>query len=319
MADRHLFAEYQKPLVKLANNDYGREFLGISHEVKDKIVALWPNSYTIQVGRDKFRSVYRCYPLFANKLIYALTRQEISRMTPEYRMNKYLGLLNYTGILEDNRFPQVMLATTTVYTSAGDGFNGRDDVDSWANIRAQANGEAAVDGTAIDICIEARAFGGGQFSLQRSYYPFDTSTLASGATIQAPSTLSLYQAGSLANPDSLSLVLIQTTQASISSIALADYSALTLNSPTEGATRKTVASVVTNAYNDFALNASGLAFVNPGGNTKLGIRSNLDVDNSAPAGNNVMGVTFSEQTGTTQDPKLAITYTVGRNRVILVG
>ena len=67
-------------------------------------------------------------------------------------------------------------------------------------------------------------------------------------------------------------------------------------------------------YNNFALNASGLAAINKTGITKFSLRIVSDIDNVEPtwsSGNDaVFDISEADETGTTQDPKLVIEHSV---------
>ena len=134
MKIRNLFNRYQKELIKLANRSDGRKLLGLDKEVgsRDWIVGLAPNAYFLRVGRNKYKGIFRCYPLFAKKLAGVISKVEITRNDKLYQeLNKYKGLLHYTGLFERPRlFPQIFLSSPeTFYSGAGDGHVYRD----WAN------------------------------------------------------------------------------------------------------------------------------------------------------------------------------------------
>lgn len=149
--------------------------------------------------------------------------------------------------------------------------------------------------------------------LRRSIMLFDTSALTSGATISA-ATLSLYGTAKL---DDLSATpttnIYSSAPASDTTLADGDFNSL---GSTAFATAITYASWSTVAYNDFTLNASGLAGISKTGITKMGTRNpEYDVADSSPTwADSVTSYTehsSSDHTGTTQDPKMVITYTAG--------
>jgi hypothetical protein len=78
----------------------------------------------------------------------------------------------------------------------------------------------------------------------------------------------------------------------------------------------TYANWSTSAYNDFTFNATGIGNVSKTGFSKFGVRNpNYDVANTPPTWSS--GVTshmqcyFSDEAGTTSDPKLVVTYSLG--------
>ena len=144
----------------------------------------------------------------------------------------------------------------------------------------------------------------------RSAFLFDTSSIS--GTVQS-ATFSFTSSNVIANTYSDSIALVSSNPASNIALSLADYD-------TFGATRyapdKTFASLITDgiAYNDMPLNAAGIAAIAVDGITKLGMRSVRDLDNLQPAtwvndGWGVIYPNYAEQTGTSKDPKLVVTYT----------
>ena len=311
---KKLFHQYQKPLVRLANTTYGRQFLGIDHEVDPQIwiTRLFPNGYTLYPGYGRrFKSVFRTYPLMAQKLSAALTQTSIARSIPKYEgMDKYQGLLNYVGLFEYLEFPQIMLTVTDVFSDLDDGYVGSNDLTTWAAARSSATGnDVDGGGGAAILYAYSRKVNAGSWWLYRSFVPFDTSSIPDTDTIDA-ATFSLWGLTGGANTDSTSVVFIQTTQPDPpTDLVAGDYDSLTLDTPAEGATRLAFASIATGAYNDITLNATGRGWVNKTGYTKLGYRAALDVDNSEPTGDNNARFSSANEAGTTQDPKLSVTHT----------
>ena len=180
--------------------------------------------------------------------------------------------------------------------------------ESFATNRSASVGTFA-DYTTTSIVTGAVKLAVNNFEIYRAFLVFDTSSIPNDATI-TDATLSIYVTAKTDN-DSSSFVLIQTTQAATSSLVLEDFDQCgDLNSPTEGASRVTYSSLTLDAYNNFTFNAAGLTWINLTGLTKLGIRNSRDVDNSEPTGLNSFQFFSFEQTGTSQDPKLVINYTL---------
>ena len=307
----NLFKRYQKELVRLANNPFGRRFLDIPH--KEKIIKVTPNSYHF-INGSKITAIIRCYPLYARKLAAALSSLEILNTLPQYfKMDKYRSLLNYSGLLKNSIFPQILLVESNLYSSAGDGDAGHQTAtsSSWAICRAGA-GTVSNPTSAGTLVTNSRAQGSDQFLCYRGFLPFITSGLGSQATVTA-AVLNIYGLATTANPDGVSLVLILTTQASISTLANSDYANVTVDSPAEGASRFAVSGWSVSAYNQMTLNATGRGWINITGNTLLGLRDSQDVDNTIPVGNNEVYCHYSEETGTSQDPYLQVSYTVPVN------
>lgn len=324
---RTLFNKYQKPLLKLANNSFGRKFLGIDKEVKEKIVSLAPDSYTVKRGARSYESVFRCYPLFAKKLYYAIASVDILEDLKSYAgLGQYKGLLNYCGLFEQPRlFPQIFLASGTFYPDASniDGVVYRTANDeSWATIRAGAGVTATKSPATSQIWTHQRGVATNHHNLNlRSIFLFGTGDTIPGARIDS-GTLSLYgyqkvDDVSLAGAGDAKAVLVSSSPASDNGLVAADYAIAGFGSTALSDNQITYNSWSTVGYNAFVLNSSGLDAVSTSGATKLGILSGFDFNNSfsvygGGSDNQSIRVDayFSGETGTTKDPKLAVAWTV---------
>lgn len=152
-------------------------------------------------------------------------------------------------------------------------------------------------------------------NMTRSIFLFDTSSLPDTATISAV-TLSLYaaskiEAGGGFTP-AVEYGIVSSNPTSNTALAVGDYDPAKFGT-TDFATRQAYTAITTSAYADFALNASGIANVSLTGISKFAIRVGSDIDNSEPSGtgDTYREVNFSsaDVAGTTQDPKLVVTYT----------
>jgi len=150
--------------------------------------------------------------------------------------------------------------------------------------------------------------------LYRSLFFFDTSGLDDGATITG-ATMSLYGAygwDELGNTPSLNIY--STTSLSDGGVDKTDYNKIT--STAWSATPVTLAAWSTSGYNNWVLNAAGLAGISKTGLTKIGVRESVyDVGAVQPlwAGpgspwTTVFGIYFLAQ-GAGFQPKLVVTYT----------
>lgn len=178
--------------------------------------------------------------------------------------------------------------------------------DPWSTIRNAGTGTSATDSGPSYGDFRNHSYLG-TFFVDRAFVLFDTSALGDTDDIVS-ATLSLYKDGdTVQNSDSTAIGLTGSTPASDTSITTADFDALTLNSPTEYASRYSGGSIVTNSYNNMSLNANGLAAVSKTGVTKFALRLGLDIDNTQPSGLNNFGGFYSvDQSGSTQDPKLVV-------------
>ena len=211
--------------------------------------------------------------------------------------------------------------TYTFYPAAGavspvDGLLFKENSTNWDTTHdaTDAEGVSATAGTATLI----RGGISGNYRIDKSVYMFATGAqIASSETISS-ATFSFYPTVvNNSNSISIGIVQIQNGFVSSSSIAVGDFDQIgTVNTPTEGATRLALSAITTDAYNDIALNATGLTWIARSGETipvgfntaeitPLGLRSSPDLDDSAPAGDNEVVGRYADVAGDT-DPKLVV-------------
>lgn len=253
-----------------------------------------------------------------NKKI-TLKPEAIQLMSPRFmvwlqKRQRILGselLIDY-GYMSFGLQPRHMMygTVTTVYpdpspeTTSVDGHVGRLASDlTWSAARNTADGTVSGDSDATVYLSSEFRSGTSAYEITRGYYLFDTSSITDTDSIDS-GTFSLMNLAD--NSATEALGLIQTSPASDTAIATGDYDALTLNTPTEGATR--VSSFTNNTYMNFTLNASGLSWVSKTGISKYGIRFAGDIDDSSPGARSYRSVAHAETASTTSDPKLAITH-----------
>ena len=187
-------------------------------------------------------------------------------------------------------------------------------LDAWNNARSGAGTINVYDAT-VTNAVEARISIVPRTGLyigviDRSFLLFDTSSLTAGATISS-ATLSIYITsitnGHNSGNDSLNI--ITTTPASNTALAAGDWGSV---GSVLQASAVDLSALTATAYNNFSLNSTGLGNISKSGVTKFGIRPGEDIANVRPSDDTGNQVVFSsaEQTGTSQDPKLEVTYTV---------
>jgi len=207
-------------------------------------------------------------------------------------------------------------STLTVYPASGTAVDGKVErsgvSESWATIRAGAGN--AFDANPVDsqfVSIKGDV-SPNYIHLKRSIFLFDTSALTAAATITA-ATMSLrgnYKQNP--NSDSVTINIYSSTPGSNTTLANSDYGQI--GSTAQCDTAITYAGYTTSGYNDFLFNATGRGNISKTGISKFGAReATYDVGGTTPSGGincqPIMGGLYSGQTGTTQDPKLVITYT----------
>lgn len=180
---------------------------------------------------------------------------------------------------------------------------------AFATAQPAASGDFA---SPSDIKMRARV---GATGIWRSIMLFDTSAI--GVLASALSgVLSLYESGlGIADGDADGddwINILQSNPASNTDLAAGDYNKVgdTVTNPTEGATRRLLSALAGAAYNDWTLNATGNGWISQTGVTKLGFREGHDCINSTPVAVNTFSSVTADQGGTSQDPRLVVTYTL---------
>lgn len=204
-------------------------------------------------------------------------------------------------------------------STADDGIVGGGSNTSWALARAAAGGAAFNAQNSSYM-----GYGSNNAGDANTYYiyrtflgHFDLSGIPAGAQILS-AILSVYSTatasytlggGTTANN---SAVLVAGTQAS--PLTTADFGAV--GSTELASNRIAYSTFASSGYKDFTLNAAGLAHLQAaiGGSAKFAVRSGYDFDNVTPANTGYSGgiAYFSDQTGTANDPKLVIVYSLDR-------
>ncbi|MFA6382725.1 MAG: hypothetical protein WCX08_05670 [Candidatus Buchananbacteria bacterium] len=213
----------------------------------------------------------------------------------------------------------------TYYSGAGDGFVGYftyTDNYSWIEAHSAAIGTAAdPTGTLITATAGNGIHGA---AIRRAFFPFDTSALPDDSIISSASLNLNFNTNSLKADSYGFITIVQTTQDSNTTLSTSDYSKCGAETnPTEGidvVNRLFSAGITVDQYSIIPLNATGMSWISKTDYTKLGVRQGEDVLNYG-LGGLITGVNIysSEQTGTSQDPYLDVTYTIITNAVKIDG
>lgn len=238
--------------------------------------------------------------------------------------------------------PVVYAVTDTIYSVAGgDGYIDATDSASAPNHTTCQNNAFAgargatvgtINSTATTFVVESSmsSFFDGEENLwfcdayiARGFLPFDTSTIPASASISAASLNVYVTAKTNGDNDGTDyLTVIETSQASHSSLVGADYDNVGVTEGVDSGQRKDITSISTSAYLTFTLNSTGIGFIKvngvdapcsaTNGISCFGLREGHDITASPIVTNTINSVTSSsaDHTGTTQDPYLSVTYTV---------
>ena len=202
--------------------------------------------------------------------------------------------------------------TTTAYPAAGsnapvDG-EARSDTgaDTFANKRSGAGASQNDTNATTNACkIETTTTNWWQFN--RGIFGFDVSSIGDTDTIDS----GILSFDGTASTDNFaqSVVIDRNPPSSDNTVANGDYNVAGWDGVEQSTGRIALSGWSTN-YNDFTLNAAGIGNVSKTGYTWFGCRMSGDFDNSAPtfAADSISaaGMNMSDQTDTTQDPKLVI-------------
>ena len=193
-------------------------------------------------------------------------------------------------------------ATVNYDSGAGDGYTHKASAD-WDTAHDSATGDTA-DYTGNFASVATSVYDG-NYRLDRAHFPVDTSAIG-GDTITA-AIFHVYVVF-VSESGTRYMCLVQASQASPTQLTTADYNQCgAVDSPAEGAPRL---APVASAYNTMTLNATGRAWINTTGYTLLGLRTDLDCDDTAPvdftdeAGYNLR----PSEIGALQKPYLEVTH-----------
>ena len=310
MFDKKWFKKHQRSLVWFANTWFGRRILKIhgnrSSVGKRKIKAILPNAIFWDNG-NYHTAEFRTHDKFGKRLYYAFK--------PFWYLIHWWDML-----IANNLAPNLNLGfdSLTVYPDADpestsvDGYARRSAVDeTWATIRGGA-GTGAEDNVADTRMaqIEASTTTNQWGQIVRGIFLFDTSALSPDFVL----TSATYSVEFTAITDQLaqSANVTSSSPASNTAVVSADYAVANFGS-TKFASDKDITGLSTGSYTDFSLNGDGLSAITAGGITKFALRITGDIDNSEPTWASAQTARLSgyyaDQTGTSSDPKLLISYT----------
>lgn len=328
--DKIWFEEHQKGLIWLLNAPiikyWFRWVLRIHKDCsfKEKICEIQPNSYKVYLGlfltkkglRHKFRLDFRTHNKFSKRLYHAFYPLWLAFHIWDLFADKFTPQLSF-GFSTLTVYPDADVESTSV-----DGTVTRSGVnESWASIRGGAGTAAAPSIDGSHIFLISCSASANQFDfLRRSICLFDTSALGAGTSI-SNAVISIF---GYAKTDDNSFApntnIFGSTPASNTDLVSSDFSQ---TQDVAFATAITYANWSTVAYNDFTLNATGLAAIAKTGISKFSVKNdNYDAANSAPVWSSGMGMAvngwFADAIGTSTDPKLVITYTITTQDLILL-
>jgi hypothetical protein len=255
---------------------------------------------------------FRTHEKFGKRLYYGLKPLWYLLHFADWAMlDRYQELSKLSfGFNTLTKYPDAGHAGTTV-----DGYIDVQGVRSlWGNLRATSPGSSAQpDLSSAAVAAAARADSGYYESLKRFYDTYDTSELTSDATISEV-VKSLYATGGgFSGLGNSTIDIVSCSIASNNNLVVDDFNTIGSTSFANIATNTFRAS---GGYKDFTLSAAGRSNVSKTSISKFGAKLGFDFSDS-PAGLTwsayaTTSVAFmcADQTGTSQDPKLVVTYTL---------
>ena len=155
-------------------------------------------------------------------------------------------------------------------------------------------------------------------NISRGFLVFDTSALPDNAVITSASVYVYVTGKTDSKNDANGFVsIVQGLQASTASLTTTDYAKAgsAITNPIEGSNRLDISTIPTTSFGRWDLNTAGLGWVSKTGVTKLALREGHDIVNAWPSytanQGDYISVYLSEQTGTSQDPYIEVTYITG--------
>lgn len=315
MLIRPLFKKYQKQILDFANSDYGKRDLGINTD--KKIVKFTPDGYHellgVKNGVATLRATFFSRSPFLKRFELPLTALEIAgeaSVYPKQLIRKPSDFVYhpFLSFLTSTTNPDADPESTSV-----DGWVRYDTTGvSWNTAITAADGHAISDAAGSETIASSYYVAGTQAAqVYRGFFLFDTAALTSGAVISAavfsahilPAT-NIYDGDNDANGFT---TLVSSTPASNTGLATADYDQV---GSTKLSSDLDTTNAVHNQYNDYTLNATGIAAISKTGVSKFAVREGHDLNNDAPADgtSNYFNIYMSDNGS--NKPKLVVTYTL---------
>jgi len=300
------FKKYQPLLLSIINTDYGRDLLCVD-KAFPQITMVGPNYIQTQVGLNQKVTEFRSGSKYGKVIRH---RWDEFANTAQWFTDLNFGFVT-TPVLASG----LRGTTTTVYPSPGNFEDGRVyrniASETWSTIQGGAGTDTGPSEATGNFCLIQASTTSNQYSsLRRSEYAMDTSAITDTDVIDS-AVLSLYGTAKSTAFSSIdnSLHICQATFADVTTITTTDYQ--NMGSTSFG--NISYAAFSDSAYNDITLNASGEAAIDKTGATKLGCRMGADITDTEPTWGSgdvdSMSGYYSDQAGTSNDPKLVITHT----------
>lgn len=314
------FSRHQGKLLYLLNHRFTRRWFRWVLRIRQTDC---PLSTTItEIGPNRFSYGDR---LFFDKQ-WKIERTTNFRTHQKYSKRLYLAfrplwwtLHFWDWLVADRLIPRWSFGflTLTAFPTAGTGGPTGDAMvsrqvasETFSTIRSGAGTNTDNSGTALSVIIQASSTSNQFSEIARAVITFDTSSLTSSASISSAvlSGFGEFNGGGLSGDNDW--YIAGSTPATNFNFAASDYA----QCQTTSFGKITNASFSTTAYNDVTLNASGVSNISKTGISKFSLQLGADLNNTAPTWSSgafmELDVSSADHTGTSQDPKLVVTYTL---------
>ncbi len=316
--DRAWFARHQRTLLWLLNTPLiGRWFrwvlcirasdIGYARE----IVAIYSHAYEVQNADGSQTIEIRTHAKYAKRLFHAFRWLWLLCHAWDLGVaNRWCHALNFgfdslTAFPEANE-PAVLVEDSYLTLTPGGAGS------SFATLVSTSTASSKIGGSSFSAALVGGSSSDLFSRLNRIFTAFDTSVLPPASAISSATVSYLGQ--TKANQlGSTGIAIVDALVADNANVDVSEFGAIGAVKFAEKNYADIVADFAT--YNDFSLNAAGIAAIQPYGATTLAAILQWDFDQSFggawAADPNKSEVTFAsaDTPGTTQDPKLAITYT----------
>lgn len=287
--ENDLFIKYSKLLTWFSNTQLGRDYLGIPN-FDERIGIFVPNGYHRILGQEDngivAQSFLYAHPVYAEKLYAVLLLIDLVHgYIHDFREAQEI-LLWGLGLRKATNIPALVrsihFATSTFNPSAGGAGSGR-------LTSGNASFSTAVSGSGVTLITGIGQLRvsliGGNYTVDRNFHPFDTSSLPDLAVITSAFVRYVGTAGGT-QVDTVSLNVVQSTQSNMSLLATGDWNSigsLTYGSIGMGAWNAS-------GNNDITLNSNGRGNINLTGFSGFACRTDKDQNGVAPTGIDDVGI-----------------------------
>lgn len=310
MNDYEFFEFYQRQILWLFNTRFGRWYFRIHNDEysslprNKRIIRVYPHAIQWDNEDGSVTTEFRTNNRFAYRMQTLLKYQPFLFWETGYVPQLKFGLTVST--FNPNANPETTSVDGVCFESYVSGAGV-----TWATLIGGAGTSRVDGGTPIEVVsIVADSVTDMWRQNARGFFLFNTSPI--GTDIVSAATLSLRGTNNLNDLGSVAAVnVFSSAPASNIALAAGDYDSV---GTTPFSTSIPFGSWLNLAFNNFVLNASGIANINTIGISKFGTRDTVyDLSGTPPtwvAGEvrTEMGCQAAEVTGTTNDPKLVVTH-----------